>query len=92
MEYPKVLHTWITTVQQGRRQYKAVYLDVPPCTVVIPVYGTFGYCIVLPCTVMYRVTGNQGNAVSEIRVNDDMYRYVLDSTSSYWYMLLHTYR
>ncbi len=59
-QYPKVLYTWITTVQQGRRQYKALYLDVPPCTVVIQVYKTFGYFIVLPCTVMYRVTGNEG--------------------------------
>ncbi len=58
----------------------------------IQVYRTFGYFIVLPCTVMYRVTGNQGIAVSEIRVNDGMYLYVLDRTSSYWYMLLHTYR
>jgi hypothetical protein len=45
MKYPKVLYTWITTVQQGRRQYKALYLDVPPYTVVIQVYRTFGYSV-----------------------------------------------
>jgi hypothetical protein len=90
MKYQKVLYPWITTVQQGRRQYKALYLDVPPCTVVIQGYRTFWYFIVLPCTVMCLVTGNQGIAVSEIRVNAGMYQYVLVHTGSYWYILLHT--
>ncbi len=90
MKYPKVLYPWITTVQQGRRQYKALYLDVPPCTVVIQGYRTFGYFIVLPCTVMYPLTGNQGIDVSEVRVNAGMYQYVLFHTSSYWYILVHT--
>jgi hypothetical protein len=72
MKYPKVLYPWITMVQQGRRQCKALYLDVPPCTAEIQGYRTFGYFIVLPYTVMYRVTGNQDTAVSEIKVNAGM--------------------
>jgi hypothetical protein len=42
MKYPKVLYTWITTVQQGRRQYKALYLDVPPCMYLLMVEGMGG--------------------------------------------------
>ncbi len=70
-------------------RYIQTHQGTRPCTSsyrLIQVYWTFGYFIALPCTVMYRVTGNQGFAVSEIRVNDGMYLYVL------WYMLLHTYR
>ncbi len=47
-------------VKGGASRYKALYCLLPCCTVVIQVYRTFGYFIVLPCTVMYRVTGYQG--------------------------------
>ncbi len=63
-----------------------MYFLVPPYSG----YRTFGYFIVVPCTVMYPLTGNQGIAVSEIRVNAGMYQCILVQTSSYWYVLLHT--
>ncbi len=88
MQYPKVLYPWI-------RRYKEVQSLVPWCIclyLLIHGYRTFGYFIVLPCTVMYRVTGNQGLGVLEIRRNDGMYQYVLVHTSTYWYILLHTNR
>ncbi len=55
---------------------------------------TFGYFIVLPCTVMYQVTGNEGISVLEIRVNAGMYQYVLVHTihaSAYCYILTGEY-
>ncbi len=79
MKYPKVPYTWI-------RRYKEIHQGTRLCTSLyrlIQVYRTFGYFIVLPCTVMYPVTGNQGIAVLEIRVNTGMYQYVLVHTSSY---------
>jgi hypothetical protein len=65
-------------VQRNTSRYKALYLYS-----LVQGYRTFGYFIVLPCTVMYRVKRNQGIAVSEIRVNAVMYQYVLVHTSSY---------
>ncbi len=73
MKYPKVLYPWI-------RRYKEIHQGTRLCTalyLLIQGYRTFGYFIVLPYIVMYPLTGNQGIAVSEIRVNAGMYQYVL---------------
>jgi hypothetical protein len=48
-------------VHQGTRLCTSLYS-------LIQGYRTFGYFLVLPCTVMYPLTGNQGIAVMEIRV------------------------
>ncbi len=83
MKDPKVLYPWI-------RRYKEVQSLVPWCICLyrlIQGYRAFGYFIVLPCTVMYRVTGNQGIGVLEIRRNDGMYQYVLVHTSTYCFIL-----
>jgi hypothetical protein len=72
--------------------YGQVYNGVLIC---IPVGSrherTFGYFLVLPCTVMYPLTGNREIAVLEIRIcTASTYCYILTGECVYLYIQVYT--
>ena len=67
-----------------------MYLYLPWCTVIIQVYRTFGYCHVLPCTLMYRDVSSNGERLNWWIGNQSKCWYIRVCTGMYWYIPVHT--
>ncbi len=70
-------------VQANTSWYKALYFLVPSYSGVLDFWVLHG-------TALYRDVSSNGKSGKCCVVNDGMYLYVLDHTSSYWDILLHT--
>ncbi len=77
-------------VARGTSRYKAWYCLVPWCTFVIQVYRTFGYFLVLSCTLMYSDVSSNGERRNWWTGNQSKCWYIPICTGMYRYIPIHT--